>query len=176
MGVRQGKNQGGRKKVARLFRIVQCTILGVKKIFSDVPIFQEHQNKLILPDCEANIARLAFVCTTNWRLFAFLFPTFRPIYLNICPTFRLSNLFGGAAAPPAPPSRTPMMEPLLSGHIKNPPTLLYHAYCSTLHLIKNSHTNHCQDFWKSEVEWHGKFLLVDPFSRSAEIPEFSPQI
>ena len=34
--------------------------------------------------------------------------------LNICPTFRLCNLFGGgAAAPPAPPSRTPMPAYLL---------------------------------------------------------------
>jgi hypothetical protein len=60
------------------------------------PIF-----KRILPDC---------LCLTNkLRAFwLFNFPLFARLMLHICPTFRLCNLFGGAAAPPAPPARTPM--------------------------------------------------------------------
>ena len=33
----------------------------------------------------------------------FYFPLFARLMLNICPTFRLCNLFGGAAAPPCHP-------------------------------------------------------------------------
>ena len=86
----------------------QCTILGVQKFFLDVQIFSEHQNKPILLDCEANIARLPLFAQQTGDFFAFslfYFPLFARLMLNICPTFRHSNLFGGAAAPPA---RTPM--------------------------------------------------------------------
>ena len=99
----------------------QCTILGSKN-------FSEHQTpftyitklttkltlfvpvlfiisqycptvKRILPDC---------LCLPN-KLGAFSlfnFPLFTRLMLNICPTFRLCNLFGGAAAPLP---RTPMI-------------------------------------------------------------------
>jgi hypothetical protein len=43
-----------------------------------------------------------FIWTTNCGLFGFFSPLFARLMLNICPTFRLCNLFGGQL-PPCPP-------------------------------------------------------------------------
>jgi hypothetical protein len=49
-----------------------------------------------LPDC---------LCLPNklGTFSLFNFPLFARLMLNICPTFQLCNLLGGAAAPPATP-------------------------------------------------------------------------
>jgi hypothetical protein len=95
----------------------QCTILGVQKFF-------RNYNKPILPNCEANIARLHLFDQQTGGFLAFSlfnFPLFARLMLNICPTFRLCNLLGGGQLPPPapPPSRTPMV-----------PTVDYHR-CSS---------------------------------------------
>ena len=67
--------------------ISDSTILGVQKIFSNEQIFSEHQNKPRLPDCEANIARLPLFAQQTGDFFVFLFPTFRPTYVEHLPNF-----------------------------------------------------------------------------------------
>jgi hypothetical protein len=115
----------------------QCTILGVQKFFGHTKIFRNIQifpilgnfpknwqnlshffySKLILPDCRANIARLA--------LFA--------------------QQTGGAGAPPAP-AGTPMVKTDLSYlcfYKKKPETHIFLACLNTYDLGSNSRSNSC---------------------------------
>ena len=139
MGVREGKNKGGRKKFARLFRIVpdyiqsqkffQCNkyisatppprrqkisdsvpFWGSKKFFRTYKFFRNIKISKYCPNVKRILPDLPLFAQYTGDFFAFSLFYF-PLFARLISAF--ARLFGGAAAPPAPPppSRTPMSMP-----------------------------------------------------------------